>query len=403
MFTSAAPGVQCAQLPTGRNPPPSINVLVLAWEYPPAITGGLGVACKGLCDALAGIPGHSLQIVLPAQRAEKTAEIISSLRSSYDGSSDLISYTFDFANAVANWPSFRKADVIHGHDWLTFSAALQLQRNCDIPFVAHVHSLEVDRTPYKPNPAIVRIEQQAFERASAIIAVSNFTKQRIMRAFGISSSKIRVIHNGASPDFKINRHVPLYQRKKRICFIGRLTTQKAPDRFLSVAAELAKWDANLTFDIVGVGDMYESLKRQIDDSLKEKVVFHGFLSPPQVARVLEDCRLMIMPSRSEPFGIAAIEAMQLGTPVVASQTVGFVEAVPAVTVVDGSSIEALTAASIKLLSDVSFAERQIGRANSELRELTWHQAAVHVANVFKELGVAPRVAPSVVHIDIHGL
>jgi len=360
------------------------HLLVLCWEYPPLISGGLGVACKGLCEALASRNEFAIQVVMPTAHLGASARTPTST-SSYDNGPGLVTTTKEFARAISRWYVKREVSIVHSHDWLTFSAALQLQKDHGVPYIAHVHSLEVDRTLYAPSAQIVRIEQEAFERASLIVAVSDFTKRRIVRAFGVHPSKIHVVHNGASPDFNGHDVVPLHVRSKQVAFVGRLTAQKAPDRFLDLAAALCEWDPALTFAIVGVGDMREALQREAAARLGCKAVFHGFLSPDKVVQVLEDSRLMVMPSRSEPFGLAAIEAVQLGTPVVASRTVGFTEVVPAVTSVDASSSGALFRASVDLLADTALATRQTARAFQQIQSLTWQSAAGRMAALFHKL------------------
>ncbi len=384
MFSEVAAGLRVADLTPGDAGARQTRVLVLCWEYPPLISGGLGVACKGLCEALLSRKDLSVHIAMPGAVYQPGACSPPAV-GSYDNSPGLVASTAEFAAAILRWFDERSTGIVHCHDWLTFPAALQLHRHQGTPFVAHVHSLEVDRAPHAPNPQIVRIEQETFESAARIVAVSNFTKQRIIRAFGVDSSKISVVYNGASLDFQGHEEVPLHRRSKQVAFVGRLTTQKAPDRFLDVAEALSRWDPELRFAIVGVGDMLEELQRQAERRLGDRALFHGFLSPGKVIKVLADSRLMVMPSRSEPFGLAAIEAVQLGTPVVASRTVGFAEAVPAVASVDAVSSDALFRASVELLADTASATRQTARASRQVRRLTWQSAAGQMAALFHHL------------------
>lgn len=382
MFIDVAAGLRVATLAPFNFGAQRLHVLVLCWEYPPLISGGLGIACKGLCDALVSRQDVSVQVAMPGASNNPGA---AALTCSYDNSQGLVAKTAEFARAISRWYPHRGVGIVHSHDWLTFSAALQLHRDHGVPFVAHIHSLEVDRAPHAPSPQIVRIEQEAFERASRIVAVSNFTKQRIVRAFGVNPSKISVVYNGASPDFHGHNEVPLHRRSKQVAFVGRLTTQKAPDRFLGVAEALSKWDPELTFAIVGVGDMFETLRNQAENRLSGRAFFHGFLPSTKVIQVLANSRLMVMPSRSEPFGLAAMEAVQLGTPVVASRTVGFAEAVPAVSSVDAASGGALFRACVELLADTALAARQTARAFQQVKSLTWQSAAAQMVALFHDM------------------
>ncbi|MEX2963962.1 glycosyltransferase family 4 protein [Microbulbifer sp. TYP-18] len=359
-----------------------LPVLVLAWEYPPFISGGLGVACKGLCEEMALRPELAVRVALP-DTSERQREGIAS---AYLGADELLVETRTYAEQLAEYCRREPCSVVHSHDWLTFSAALRLQQSYGIPFIAHVHSLEIDRAPTGPDPVIVRIEQEAFEKAAAIVAVSQYTKRRIVRAFGVDPAKVTVVHNGITPAFeKRPLPAPLEQRPRRVTFVGRLTTQKGPDIFLSTAELLAQRDATIEFSMVGTGDMSNSLQLRALETLGKRVSFHGFLNQAEVAEILAHSRLMVMPSRSEPFGIAAVEAIQLGTPVVASRSVGFVEAVPAVPTVDISCVGEMAQVSARLLDEVPMARALAGNAAAQLRGLTWEKAAELMASLILDV------------------
>jgi glycogen(starch) synthase len=196
-----------------------MKVLMLGWELPPHNSGGLGVACYQLCKALAK-EDVDLEFVLPyeaehnidfmtvtAANPQGVAEIIKSgiAYDSYkyileDGSEewhDIYSQQYMYEQAVDRLMLNKQVDIIHAHDWLTFRAALRLKMRRNCPIVLHVHSVESDRAGGKAgNPLVREIEETAFLMADSIIAVSELTKQAIMKGW-ISPicpySKVRLI------------------------------------------------------------------------------------------------------------------------------------------------------------------------------------------------------------------
>jgi glycosyltransferase involved in cell wall biosynthesis len=242
---------------------------MFGWEYPPAHLGGLGVACQGLVRGLLH-HGAKVTLVLPQGEVEADPgmEVISptekhiqtvrvkSLLQPYDSFANFADrlqahgtprtgvalYGRDLGEAVHTFTELSieltkdvKADVIHAHDWMTFGAGKRAAAHHRIPFIAHVHATELDRTHFRPNEWIYAREREGLEGADHIITVSNYTKQILIRDYGISANKIDVVHNGTHDTPQFAPITTLKDHHPMVLFLGRLTVQKGPFHFLEAA------------------------------------------------------------------------------------------------------------------------------------------------------------------------
>ncbi|MCL4357348.1 glycosyltransferase family 4 protein, partial [Patescibacteria group bacterium] len=195
-----------------------MKVLMLGWELPPHNSGGLGVACYQLCEALAKNE-VDIEFILPYQadhnisfmkvtaaRPKGVLEILSSgiAYDSYkyvyaDGHNeykDIYTQSRLYEHAVSEMAGTMSFDIIHAHDWLTFRAALKVKAERGCPLIVHLHSVESDRAGGQPgNPLVREIEELAMLAADSVIAVSELTKRAIVRDYGINPDKIEVVYN----------------------------------------------------------------------------------------------------------------------------------------------------------------------------------------------------------------
>ena len=182
-----------------------MKILMLGWELPPHNSGGLGVACYELCQALSK-KGADIEFVLPysadhgidfmnitAAHPQDVVQVIKSgiAYDSYkyiksDGTEewvDIFGQHQVYEHSVAKLVETAEFDIIHAHDWLTFRAAIRAKEKSGKPLILHVHSIEHDRAGGKlGNPLVHEIESTAFLMADRIIAVSNHTKKAIVKS-----------------------------------------------------------------------------------------------------------------------------------------------------------------------------------------------------------------------------
>lgn len=329
-----------------------MNILMYGWEFPPYSSGGLGTACYGLTRSLVKRGAH-ITFVLPYHdgsdvgflnlvSANITFKQVASPLRPYLTSTQ---YLLDRRNAkrrsiygatlfeevhryseaarrIALESSF---DVIHCHDWMTFLAGITTKELTGKPLITHVHATEFDRTGGNGvNQNVYDIEKEGMEKADLVIAVSNFTKRKIMEHYGIPESKIRVVHNAV--DLKPQRVFHIDKRDKIVLFLGRVTLQKGPDWFLYAAKRVLEKDPDVKFVIAGSGDMDAVIiEKAAELGIAKSVLFTGFLSGENIERAYQMADLYVMPSVSEPFGITALEAVHSGTPVLISKQSGVSE------------------------------------------------------------------------------
>ncbi len=436
-----------------------LNVLMLGWEYPPHISGGLGTACAGLTAALANA-GVAIAFVVPQAYGDETAAHMRlvapddldlelerhALAMPYAGQrrpDALIAGVQRHADRVVRLARGRSFDVVHAHDWLTWPAGVAVARRSGRPLVVHVHSLEHDRSEH-PDPRVVAIEAAGLWAADRVVAVSHFTRRRIQAHHGIPGDRIAVVHNGvempaaaeppraagdprpptppgrpragsqgargdpaaaAQPPLRVAAApvspladlaaapTPLQPSRPTVVFLGRLTFQKGPMGFLRAAARVREQVPDAAFQIAGAGDLGSRLEAAVADlGLEGHVTFTGFLDHAGVERLLDRADLCVLPSVSEPFGIAALESMRAGTPVIVSRTCGAAEVQRQPVAVDHWDVDRLADAIVSLLRDPARRALLAAAGRADARHASWTAAACAMLEVYRAV-TSPRRAP----------
>lgn len=286
------------------------------------------------------------------------------------------------AGVIASKQSF---DVIHVHDWMTFPAGVVAKRKSEKPLIVHVHSTEFDRSGENINEAVFEIEKQGMTEADMIITVSNWTKQIVMSRYNIPAEKVRVVHNGIMPkesqaDFSFPDIASHF-----VTFLGRVTHQKGPGFFVEAAQIVLQEFPEAHFIVAGAGDLLpQIIERVAQLNMSANFHFTGFLTHAQVEQIWSLTDVYAMPSVSEPFGIAPLEAIQGGVPVILSNQSGVSEVMPHAIKVDFWDVKALAAAICSVLKyeSLSHVLRQNGKKHIE--HLTWDKAARDVKALYHE-------------------
>ncbi|MBX3390463.1 MAG: glycosyltransferase [Phycisphaeraceae bacterium] len=468
-----------------------MRVLMLGWEFPPFIAGGLGVACYGLTRALDSL-GHQVTFVLPkpvdrsepshvrllspdamgakrangvppavrdavsAQQRVQPTESISGLAShgfrhavfrgvpaafaspypGHDQSdkatkvdvnavaaavapemmqkaedaesqaaarqiSELLAaispvanggslqngngaYGFDlvgdserYARLVVSLTRRDEFDVIHAHDWLTFPAGMMLSRISGKPLLVHVHSTEFDRAGNNVNQRVYEIERLGMQAADRVLAVSQLTKNICERRYGIPGEKIDVVYNGIERETQQpSTGSEIQKGDKIVLFLGRITMQKGPEYFIAAAKRVLEKVKDVKFVIAGSGDMaLRMVELAANMGIGHKVLFTGFLRGKDVERIYQMADCYVMPSVSEPFGLAALEAISHDVPVIVSKTSGVSEVLSHVLKVDFWDIDEMANKIIAVLRHPPLGATLREHGSFELQRLTWGGAA----------------------------
>lgn len=388
-----------------------MKILMLGWEFPPHHQGGLGIACEGLIGGLTK-NGHRITLVLPYlpdQKSSAQLQFVSS--NSANGSGDQIktavgaydSGGIGLRNSLYGEKiffeveSYRRAiqkivasydfDIIHAHDWMTYQAGIEAQRLSKKPLIAQIHATEFDRSGGNNiNHAVFALEKNGMKSADKIIAVSSFTKSLITKKYGIRPDKISVLHNGINfHDFQ-GHYKPLAKDDQVVLFLGRLTIQKGPDYFITIAKKILKYKSNVTFILVGTGDMEHQLINEVAKAgIGDKVIFTGFLNRSKIKKIYRLADVYVMPSVSEPFGIAPLEALASGTPAIISKQSGVSEVLNHSLSVNFWDTDLMANHILSILDHDELKSVLAKNGKKEVQKLSWDNVAIRCSDVYRSV------------------
>jgi len=293
----------------------------------------------------------------------------------YDG--DMFSEVHRYAKIAMQMALAESFDVIHAHDWMTYPAGIAVAAVTGKPLVIHVHSTEFDRSGEHVNQRIYDIERQGIQSAHRVICVSHLTRNIVLNRYGASADKVEVVYNAIDQNGETRVLPPPIRRDERIVlFLGRITMQKGPEYFLAAAKKVLEHERNVRFIMAGSGDM---IRKSIDMATRigigDKVLFTGFLRGGDVARVYKMADLYVMPSVSEPFGIAPLEALSHDVPALISKQSGVSEVLKHVLKVDFWDINEMANKIVAVLRHPPLHATLREHGNFEIRRLTWRDSA----------------------------
>jgi len=299
---------------------------------------------------------------------------------------DLLNNVHHYAEKCAEMLGDESFDVIHAHDWMTFPAGCAIAELTGKPLVVHVHSTEFDRSGEHPHPGISEIERVGIHAASAVICVSRMTKATVVARYGVPHGTTEVVYNGiATPDAMVPRSKKAVG-DRIVLFLGRVTMQKGPEYFVAAAKKVLQKVNDVKFVIAGAGDMLHRMIEQVASlGIGHKVLFTGFLRGSEVDRAYERANLYVMPSVSEPFGIAPLEAIRHGVPVLLSRNSGVSEVIRHALKVDFWDIDEMANKIIGVLRYPPLGATLCEQAAKEIRGLTWHRAAAACVRVYEQV------------------
>src|SRR5689334_3182512 len=278
-------------------------------------------------------------------------------------------------------------DVVHAHDWMTFPAGLAVAALKGVPLVVHVHSTEFDRSGQHIDQRIYDIERRGMHGAIKVIAVSYLTKNQCVQMYGIDPNKIDVVYNAIeAPNGQFDEEkYSIHKDEKIVLFLGRITLQKGPEYFLAAAKKVLEVMDNVKFVMAGSGDMIRrTIEMAASMGIGHKVLFTGFLRGADVEKVFRMADLYVMPSVSEPFGIAPLEAMSHDVPVIISKQSGVSEVLTHALKVDFWDINEMANKIIAVLRHPPLASTLRQHGSFEVRRLSWSDAARACVGVYDQ-------------------
>ncbi|QPV62519.1 glycosyltransferase family 4 protein [Halosimplex litoreum] len=295
------------------------RVLMLGWGFPPNVSGGLDTAVGELVDRFDTRDDVAVELVLPAEYAPEGRENIHGVPT---GDGDVSTRINRLAGEFVDYAA--DADIVHTHDWFGYGPGSRAQATHDAEWVTTFHSLTTDRNRQPPDRE-VETEQRIVDRADELIAVSDLVRRNIVHEYG---GDARVVHNGFSSVEPTGRDLKaeLDIDGPMLFFVGRHTDQKGISHLIYALSKLRRADATLVLG--GTGHLTEELKEFVDLlDLNDQVEFVGYVPEPELGDYYASADLFVSPSLAEPFGITIVEALSVGTRVVASES-GAAEVLP---------------------------------------------------------------------------
>ena len=324
-----------------------MKILMLTWEYPPRVVGGIARVVHDLSKTLLK-DGHDVTVVTyregdaPYFEDDKGVKVyrVDNYMINPNNFIDWIMQLNFNLIAKANEIIAKEGnfDVIHAHDWLVAYAAKTLKNSYNIPIVATIHATESGRNSGihdETQRYINDTEWMLTYEASEVIVNSNFMKNELQRLFGLPYEKINVVPNGVNlnlfngieRDYNFRRKYAM-DNEKIILFLGRLVYEKGVQHLIAAMPKILNGYHDSKLIICGKGGMLDELKAEAERlGISQKVYFAGYMQGKDVQRMYKAADIAVFPSTYEPFGIVALEAMLSENPIVVSDVGGLNEIV----------------------------------------------------------------------------
>ena len=388
------------------------RVLIVSWEYPPLIEGGLARHVRKLSEALVArdvevhvltrggeestveeqIGGVQIHRIVEPERPTDLAEFVTWVERM---NSDMLAAGVELGDRI-------DFDLVHGHDWLVAGACDHLARRFKCPLVTTIHATEYGRhqgwVDKHPQSHIHGVEKWMANRSDRVIACSSFMRDQIADIFSVEESRITVIPNGIDPDdLPAGDPAELADLRSQfaapgenlVLLIGRLVYEKGFQLALEAMPRVIEEVPNTRFLVAGSGTHEAELHKQAKDlGLMEHGTFLGWIGDDVLHSLYRIADLTVVPSIYEPFGLVALEAMASECPCIAADTGGLREVVP----LEGAGLrfrasdpEHLAEAAIQVLSDEQLSQKMIAEGLAHIRLFDWEDVAGRTLDLYNEI------------------
>jgi glycogen(starch) synthase len=390
-----------------------MRVLMLSWEYPPLLVGGLGRHVHQLAEGMAR-GGHEVTVLTRHAEGAPFDEVVGGVRvvrvaedpPLFPFETELLAWAMAFNHALTrtglNVVTDEPPDAVHAHDWLVAHAAATLKHHLRAPLVATVHATEAGRhqgwLPGPMNKAIHSVEWWLTYEARRVVTCSDYMRWEVTRLFDLPPDKMDVVPNGVRADAWRPDPARIAAVRARyvgtgplLLFSGRLVYEKGLHDLLRALPRLRRRHPGIRLVVAGAGPLEGELRAQARQlRLGRSVEFAGFVGDDELTALVAAADCAIVPSVYEPFGLVALEAAAAGTPVVAADVGGLRELV-----VQGQTglrfavgdVAGLADAVTALLSDEVLG-RRLGRAGRSraAADFSWDSIADRTVEVYERAG-----------------
>jgi glycogen(starch) synthase len=389
-----------------------MRVLILSWEYPPLIEGGLARHVRKLSENLSslGVDVH----VLTRGREESPSEELSAgvtlhrvrepRRPAELG--EFITWVehmnTDMLAAGVELGDQLEFDVVHGHDWLVAVAGDHLAKRFRAPLAITIHATEYGRhqgwVDNHPQSHIHGVENWMANRADQVITCSAYMRDHVSDIYAIEEERVAVIPNGIDPadlhyvdEYEVRDLRARFASpdEKLVLLVGRLVYEKGFQIALEAMPRVIEELGNVRFLVAGSGTHEQELRAQAKKlGLDAHGSFLGWIGDDVLHSLYRIADLTVVPSIYEPFGLVALEAMACGCPCLVANTGGLREVVPHEEVGlrfrsrDPASLARVAA---RVLSDDELGRRIVAEAHEHVRGFDWADVADRTLEVYEAL------------------
>jgi len=386
------------------------RILILSWEYPPVVEGGLARHVCKLAENLVA-QGAEVHVLTrgDASLEEETVQegvFVHRVREP-DRPRDLAEFVTwiehmnaDMLAAGVELGDRFDFDLVHGHDWLVAVACDHLANRFHRPLVMTIHATEYGRhqgwVEEHPQSWINGVERWITGRADRVITCSHYMRGHVADIFGLDESRVTVIPNGIDP-LDLQPLDGLEELRARfaapdeqlVLLVGRLVYEKGFQLALEALPPIIERVGNVRFLVAGSGTHEEELKEQAEQlGLMEHGTFMGWIGDDVLHSLYRIADLCVVPSLYEPFGLVALEAMASGCPCIVADTGGLREVVPAGEKVglrfNGGDPEHLGVMIERMLTDDGLRERLIAEASEHVLAFDWADVARQTGQLYDE-------------------
>ncbi len=389
-----------------------MNVLILSWEYPPLIEGGLARNVRKLSEALVANEGIDVHVLTRGDEQMPVEEDMHGVTIHRVREPRRPRDLGEFVTWIEHMNSDMPAagvelgeridfDLVHGHDWLVASAGDHLARLLRCPLVVTIHATEYGRhqgwVENHPQSYIHGIERWMANRADRVITCSHYMRDHVADIYGLEEEQVTVIPNGIDPldlqaveDLEELRARFAAPDQRLVLLVGRLVYEKGFQLALEALPGIVENLGDVRFLVAGSGTHEAQLRAQASElGLDPHGTFLGWIGDDVLHSLYRIADLCVVPSLYEPFGLVALEAMASGCPCIVADTGGLREIVPADDRVglrfNGGDAEHLAVMIERLLTDDPLRDRLVAEASEHVLRFDWGDVARRTAALYAGL------------------
>jgi glycogen(starch) synthase len=392
----------------------STRILILSWEYPPLIEGGLARHVRKLSEQLVQ---HDVEVHVLTRGDERMAaeqelcgvhvHRVREPRKPRD-LTEFVAWiehmNADMLAAGLELGERHDFDLVHGHDWLVATAGDELARRLGCPWVVTIHATEYGRhqgwVDKHPQSHIHGVETWMATNADAVITCSHYMRDHVADIYGLDEGRVAVIPNGIDPldlqpveDLDALRARFAAPQERLVLLVGRLVYEKGFQIALEALPGVIERLGKVRFLVAGSGTAEAELRAQAEAlGLAEHGTFLGWIGDDVLHSLYRIADLTVVPSIYEPFGLVALEAMASGCPCIVADTGGLREVVPNEQV--GLRFESRDPVSLagmmeRVLSDDALRDRLVAEASEHVLRFDWADIARQTAEIYGGLRRLP--------------